>query len=204
MNHGLGLERFPLCPCARLCLPSLELGAACVRGRVLCDGAAKRFPAPAIYANATMGEEVPHLLPAGDLQGVLGGGGDPRTAHVDLLAVGLSSTTFPLCCAPKFGHIVLLLGAGGKSGSGATSFYPGEMKPGDVGAGPWNGFGPPPQGTRGWRGSPGSEKMFVFFLSPVWLLSLVSPWRALAHSTAEQIASSTANGLLLGGEKIFS
>lgn len=44
----------------------------------------------------------------------------------------------------------------------------------------------------------------LFFLSPVWLLSLVSPWKALAHSTAEQIGSSTANELLLGwGENIF-
>lgn len=89
MNHGLGLESFLLCPCARLCLPSPGLGAAGVCGRVLCGAAAaKRSPAPAIYANATMGEEAPHLLPA-DLQGVLGPGGDPRTAHVDLPALGL-------------------------------------------------------------------------------------------------------------------
>lgn len=67
---------------------------------------------------------------------------------MDLLAVGLSFLMLPLCCAPKFGHLVLLLGAGGKSGGGETSFHPRETKLGDVGSGPWSGTGCPPQGTQ--------------------------------------------------------
>lgn len=63
---------------------------------MLCAGAAKRSPALAIYANATMGEELPALLAAGDLQGVLEGAGDPRAAQGNLLAEGLSFPTLPL------------------------------------------------------------------------------------------------------------
>lgn len=51
---------------------------------------------------------------AGDVQGVLGRGGDPRTPHADLMAVGLSSTRLPPCYAPKSEHLALFLGVGGE------------------------------------------------------------------------------------------
>lgn len=55
---------------------------------------------------------------------VLGGGGDPRTVHVDLMAVGLSSTRIPHCCPPKSELLALFLGMGGEKMTMGSIFSP--------------------------------------------------------------------------------
>lgn len=92
MNQIPAFKKFLLCPCVRQCFLPLELGAACAVG----ERRAIELPNTSRLLQSMQMPPWERRFftssPAGDARGVAGGAGDPRPAHVDLMAVGLSST----------------------------------------------------------------------------------------------------------------